>query len=120
MEVLSSQDIAKFRKRLEAEHDAIEARIAARDRMIQETGPSEAGVGDVADESTSIYTREDQTDANDLDRQTLAQVNRALDRIDSGTYGLSEASGKPIPKERLEAVPYAATLVDERLPEPEY
>ena len=32
--------------------------------------------------------------------------------------GLSEVSGKPIPVERLEAVPYATTLVDEQPPEP--
>jgi RNA polymerase-binding transcription factor DksA len=41
-------------------------------------------------------------------------VKRALDRIEQGTYGLSEVSGKPIPIERLEAVPSATTLVDER------
>jgi DnaK suppressor protein len=119
MEALSPQDVVRFRERLESEREAIESRIAARDRLIQQIGPDDAGVGDVADESTSIYTREDQTDANDLDRETLEQVNRALDRIDAGTYGLSEVSGKPIPIERLEAVPYAATLVDERPVEPE-
>jgi DnaK suppressor protein len=119
MSFLSAQDLRRFRERLETQRDAIEARIAARNRTIQATGPGESGVGDVGDESTSIYAREDQTDANDLDRETLAQVNRALDRIDAGTYGVSEVSGEPIPKERLEAVPYAATLVGERLPEPE-
>ena len=34
-------------------------------------------------------------------------------RIADGTYGLSAVSGKPIPLERLEALPYATTLVDE-------
>jgi RNA polymerase-binding transcription factor DksA len=42
----------------------------------------------------------------------------ALNRIDDGTYGVSEVSGKPIPIERLEAVPYATTLVDEEPIEP--
>src|ERR1700694_666632 len=50
-----------------------------------------------------------------LEVETLEQVVRALSRIDAGTYGVSEVSGKPIPIERLEAVPYAATLVDEQL-----
>jgi RNA polymerase-binding transcription factor DksA len=40
-----------------------------------------------------------------------------LSRIKDGTYGVSEVSGKPIPKERLEAVPYATTLVDEPSPD---
>jgi RNA polymerase-binding transcription factor DksA len=49
----------------------------------------------------------------------LAQVERALERIEQGTYGLSEISGKAIPTERLEALPYATTLVSEHAPEPE-
>jgi DnaK suppressor protein len=35
----------------------------------------------------------------------LERVNRALEKIKEGTYGLSDASGHPIPRERLEAVP---------------
>jgi RNA polymerase-binding transcription factor DksA len=50
---------------------------------------------------------------------TLEQVVRALGRIDAGTYGLSEVSGKTIPIERLEAVPYAASLVEEQPLEPQ-
>ena len=47
----------------------------------------------------------------------LAKIDRALQRIEEGTYGISEVSGKPIPIERLEAVPYATTLVDEQPPQ---
>jgi DnaK suppressor protein len=119
MEALTTQDIRRFQGRLEAERDAIQARIAARERDIQETVQEESGVGDAGDESTRIYDREDDTDANALDTETLEQVVRALARIDAGTYGVSEVSGKPIPIERLDAVPYATTLVDEQPLEPE-
>jgi RNA polymerase-binding transcription factor DksA len=71
-------------------------------------------VGDSGDESNLLYERETEIDENARDQKELAQVKRALDRIEQGTYGLSEVSGKPIPIERLEAVPYATTLVDER------
>ena len=37
--------------------------------------------------------------------QRLAQVGRALEKISEGTYGLSDASNQPIPRERLEAIP---------------
>src|SRR5207245_9082675 len=114
MAALTPEDIRRFRKLLETERDAIESRIAARNRDIQETVHEESGVGDSGDESIRTYDREDETAANDLDRETLEQVTRALSRIDAGTYGLSEVSGKPIPIERLEAVPYATTLVDAR------
>ncbi|SRR5712691_285225 len=118
MAALTPEDINRFRERLEAERAAIQSRIAARNRDIQETVEEESGVGDSGDESIRIYDREDETDANALDEETLEQVNRALERIDAGTYGLSEVSGKPIPIERLEAVPYATTLVDEQPLEP--
>jgi len=117
--VLTQNDIRRFRELLESERDAIESRIAARNRDIQETVHDESGVGDSGDESIRIYDREDESDANDLDRETLSLVIRALERIVAGTYGLSEVSGKPIPIERLEAVPYATTLVGEQPLEPE-
>jgi DnaK suppressor protein len=48
----------------------------------------------------------------DLDR--LARVERALRKIDEGSYGRSDLSGRPIPRERLEAVPEAlSTLAEE-------
>jgi DnaK suppressor protein len=43
----------------------------------------------------------------------LAQVEHALHRMDEGTYGLSEISGRPIPLERLEALPWATTTTDD-------
>ena len=119
MEGLTPRDILRLQARLEAERDAIQSRITARNRDIQETVREESGVGDSGDESSRLYDREDQTDANALDLETLELVVRALGRIDAGTYGLSEVSGKPIPIERLEAVPYATTLIDEQPLEPD-
>ena len=117
--MLKDKDLEHFRKRLEAERVAVESRIAARSRDVQATVRDEEGVGDRCDEATLLYDREQAIDDADLDRDTLAQIDRALGRIDAGTYGVSEVSGKPIPIDRLEAVPYAATLVDEEPLEPE-
>jgi DnaK suppressor protein len=45
----------------------------------------------------------------------LERVDRALQKIDEGTYGLSDLSGAPISRERLEAVPEAIyTLAEEK------
>jgi len=117
--MLRSEDIRRFEERLKADRDAIESRIAANKRGIQETVQDESGVGNLEDEASLLYDREAEIDENARDRKELAQVNRALERIEQGTYGLSEVSGKPIPIERLEALPYAITLVDERPLEPE-
>ena len=117
--MLSSKDIRRFHERLKTERDAIESRIAGNQRGIRETVQDESGVGDFEDEASLLYEREADLDENARDRQKLSQVTRALERIEQGTYGLSEVSGKPIPIERLEAIPYATTLVDERPPDPE-
>jgi DnaK suppressor protein len=45
--------------------------------------------------------------------ERLAQIERALQKIDAGTYGISEVSGQPIARARLEAVPEATRAVDE-------
>jgi DnaK suppressor protein len=44
----------------------------------------------------------------------LAHIERALQKIDEGTYGVSDASGKLIAVERLEAVPEAIYTLDEQ------
>jgi DnaK suppressor protein len=45
--------------------------------------------------------------------QRLTSIERALQKIKDGTYGLSDATGAPIPRERLEAVPEATHTVSE-------
>ena len=42
----------------------------------------------------------------------VEEIDKALARIDAGTYGMCVVSGLPIPKERLEAIPWAAERVE--------
>jgi DnaK suppressor protein len=48
------------------------------------------------------------------DTQRLANVERALRKIEEGTYGLSDLTGEPIPLERLNATPDALYTLDEQ------
>jgi DnaK suppressor protein len=48
------------------------------------------------------------------DDERLSNIERALQKIEDGTYGLSEASGAPIPLERLEASPEALYTLAEQ------
>ena len=111
--VLKPEQIAQFRQKLIDERRAIEARIAARQGDIMDTVRDEEGASDDEYEAQRIYNREDDIVSDELDAQQLQQVKKALARIDAGTYGMSEVSGKPIPLARLEAVPSATTLVNE-------
>ena len=47
-------------------------------------------------------------------RQTVLEIDAALARIEKGTYGYSEVSGSPIPRERLEALPETTVLAAEK------
>lgn len=48
-------------------------------------------------------------------RQTVEEIDAALLRIEQGTYGYSEISGQPIPRERLEALPETTVLAAEKV-----
>ncbi len=44
-------------------------------------------------------------------RAAVDEIDRALAKMDAGTYGVCERCGQPIPKARLKALPYAALCV---------
>jgi DnaK suppressor protein len=48
------------------------------------------------------------------DDERLSNIERALKKIDDGSYGLSEGSGAPVPIERLEASPEALYTLEEQ------
>ena len=69
---------------------------------------------DSGDMSQSLFTREvDATVERQVERR-LEYVERALQKIEEGTYGLSDDSGEPIPRGRLEAAPEALRTVEEQ------
>src|SRR5262249_12718692 len=71
------------------------------------------GVQAPGNQASDLY--QDELDAGLADdlREQLAAVERAEARLAAGTYGISIQSGKPIPDERLEAVPTAERTADE-------
>jgi DnaK suppressor protein len=67
---------------------------------------------DDAQRLSAIELEDNLTAADD---ERLSNIERALQKIEDGTYGLSEASGAPIPVERLEASPEALyTLAEQK------
>jgi RNA polymerase-binding transcription factor DksA len=70
----------------------------------------ESGEGD-----TMVVERERDLALSAQARQTVAEIDAALERMAVGTYGYSLVSGVPIPRERLEAIPWATVLVEEKV-----
>jgi RNA polymerase-binding protein DksA len=72
---------------------------------------SSEGSGDEADAGTKTFEREHEMSLANNSRDLLLQVERALMRLDAGTYGRCENCGDPIPKARLQAFPRATLCV---------
>jgi len=65
-----------------------------------------------ADVATATLDREIDYTLEENSEHVLAEIDRALERIEAGTYGSCETCGKPIAEERLEAIPYATQCID--------
>ena len=60
-----------------------------------------------ADAGTFTFERERDLSIENNVRDLLGKIDRALTRMDEGTYGVCSRCGKPIEKARLKALPYA-------------
>jgi DnaK suppressor protein len=69
---------------------------------------------DSGDMSQNMFTREMDASIGEQAERRLGEIDRALQKIEEGTYGLSDDSGEPIPRGRLEAVPEAIRTVEEQ------
>lgn len=69
---------------------------------------------DSGDMSQSLFTREVDATVEEQVERRLQYIERALQKIEEGSYGLSDESGEPIPRGRLEAAPEAIRTVDEQ------
>jgi len=67
---------------------------------------------DSGDMSQSIFDREMDASVGGQIERRLREVERALQKIEEGTYGVCDDTGESIPKGRLEAVPEAIRTVE--------
>jgi len=103
-------DPERARALLAAERERIERALS---RLGHQDTSEPADDQDPANLASELYQDElDEGRADDL-RRELEAVARAEARLAAGTYGLSVVSGKPIPDERLEAIPTAERTAEE-------
>lgn len=116
---MSSIDTAEFRTLLEQER----ARLARSAEFLERENPGsledelgEIGSGGtdnhLGDTASATYDRELDEGLEEGVRDTIAEIDAALKRIDDGTYGRCEIGGEPIPEERLRAIPWATRCID--------
>ncbi len=70
------------------------------------------GTDDIVDRANNSYNRELMFSLSDVERQTLLQIEDALQRMDAGTYGQCGNCGNQINPLRLDAVPWTRFCID--------
>jgi DnaK suppressor protein len=113
---MTPTELDRFRTRLEQERAALQDQLAGLRAEVRGIAADTDEPSDEGDDAQDLISVQENSAQISLLRTTLAQVEKALRRIAEGSYGLSEVSGRPIPLERLEALPSATTLVDEEVP----
>ena len=93
------------------------ALVAERLRLMEELGvpienPGQMTYGSQAAAASQVFEQQRDLALRDRSRLELSRVEAALRSLDDGTYGTCVSCGKPIPKERLEAIPWSSTCID--------
>jgi DnaK suppressor protein len=108
---MTNVDNDEARQLLLAERERLVALLADQADAIADQQTFDPGSADIAKD---IVDRELERSELERARRELVEVDAALERVDNGTYGVSDISGKPIPDERLRAVPHARRLAEEQ------
>ena len=108
----SQKEMDELRERLLAEQVELQEQLATIEEQSFATSQSDIS-GEVsfdeenADAGTFTFERERDLSIENNVRDLLGKIDRALARMDDGTYGICSRCGKPIEKARLKALPYA-------------
>jgi DnaK suppressor protein len=106
-------DESRARAMLRAERAEVAALLRETEAAVKiEEQPPDSAT-DYGDEGLPLTEEATDEAVADQLRSRLSVIDRALGRLEAGTYGRSVLSGKPIPDQRLEADPAAELTVEE-------
>jgi DnaK suppressor protein len=106
---LTKAQVETLRRRLEDERKRV-VRVLEGSAAVP---LSEDARSEVEETAQRVTEGVQQSGVAERERALLAEIDRALGKIEAGTYGTSEKTGAPIPYERLRAVPWARQGADE-------
>lgn len=118
---MSAVDLGEFRTILQEEREKIVSAIAHLHE--QNTTSMEDELGQITgrglenhlgDQASVTFERELDEGLEEGAQQTLAQIDRAIGKLDDGTYGTCERCGGAIAEERLRARPWALLCIDDQ------
>jgi DnaK suppressor protein len=116
---LSQKEVKELKEKLLAERKDLQAQLDELEELSFGSNQSdisgEMGFDEeYADAGTATFERErDLSLVNNL-RDLMERIDKALAKIEEGTYGLCDRCGKPIEKLRLKALPYANLCIKDK------
>lgn len=115
-EGLDPSFVDRQKERLLKEREELQRVVRGMEEDQQERAEAEGDFTehDSGDMSQSMFNREMDATVAQQAEERLREVERALEKVEEGTYGLSDGSGEPIPQGRLEAMPEANYTVEEQ------
>lgn len=108
---LKKNEIEKFKKRLEELKNQMTHLVRGVSETVKATDESKGYSQHQADEGTDDFDRIITLEVTSKEFNILRQIERALEKIEEGTYGVCDITGEEIPLPRLEAIPYATMTV---------
>jgi DnaK suppressor protein len=113
--VLTAKEFEEIREALQERFDELRVEYAeavADISEMQRERLSDSAGDDQVDSGSKTVEREQEISLANSVRDRMIQVERALERLDEGDYGMCEKCGKPIPAARLAAFPSATLCVN--------
>jgi DnaK suppressor protein len=110
---LTSSEIREFEALLLAKRNELLGNVSymENDALREERSDLSSMPIHMADLGTDCYEQEFTLGLMDSERKVIYEIDYALNRIEEGTYGICEIGGEHIPKQRLEAIPWARFCV---------
>jgi DnaK suppressor protein len=109
---LKQNDVTRFKTRLETMREQMTQLLRGTAEEVKSSKESKGYSQHQADEGTDDFIRTINLEVSGKELQVLRQIDRALEKISEGTYGMCDITGLEIPVKRLEAVPYATMTVE--------
>jgi len=118
-EALTKKELEELRASLLKEQEELRSQLAELEASTFSSPQSDISGEtsfdeEYADSGTATFERERDLSVENNIKDLLDKIDKALSRMDEGTFGICERCGKPIEKARIKALPYASLCIKDK------
>lgn len=108
---LKQEQVTSFKTKLESLKQQLNHSLKGSTAEVKKPDDATGYSQHQADQGTDDFDRTISLEVTSREYGILRQIERALEKIDEGTYGICDITGEEISLPRLEAIPYATMTV---------